>query len=512
MNSLTNKFIIFFLLLFNTLFGQVNLDWVRRYSGPGSFEDSGNSIFVDDSEKVYVTGGVQISSGYLGTTIKYSKYGDSLWVRNYQRAGNNYNQFFDIKVDDSGNVFIVGAQSIIKYNRVGDLIWTRYDSTELIKIILDSNEKIYAGGTGGGYFVVVKYDKNGNREWKIKYPGAYKMQDMTLDMSGNIIFTGEGQHTGTYYDYNTFKYSNNGNFRWVRIYNGTGPPPTAMDNPYAVIADISGNVYVTGASQNDMSVFNNVTIKYDSLGNTIWVKRIYPPTNGYDIAVDENQNVYISSRSSGNNFTTKLDIDGNVVWMRVYPTTNGFATNKSVIILDSINNVYVTANIDSNSYTRYGAIKYDNNGNQIFVVSYRNTASSFNYVYDMAVDKKGNFYLTGTSQGTGSYYDYATVKYSSLITNISGSNISLLSYKLEQNYPNPFNPSTKIEYELPVEEYVSILVYDITGKLIQTLVNENKSAGKYEVTFDGSNFASGIYYYKIESGNFSQVRKMILIK
>ena len=84
--------------------------------------------------------------------------------------------------------------------------------------------------------------------------------------------------------------------------------------------------------------------------------------------------------------------------------------------------------------------------------------------------------------------------------------------KLYQNYPNPFNPTTKIKYELPFDGNVAIKIYDIAGRVVMNLLNEKKSAGSYEVIFDGSNFASGIYYYRIESGNFSQVRKMILIK
>lgn len=89
---------------------------------------------------------------------------------------------------------------------------------------------------------------------------------------------------------------------------------------------------------------------------------------------------------------------------------------------------------------------------------------------------------------------------------------SPMEYSLKQNYPNPFNPSTTIKYELPIDGNVSIKIYDITGRIVKTLVNEPKTSGKYEVAFDGKDFASGIYYYKIESGNFSQVRKMILIK
>jgi len=85
-------------------------------------------------------------------------------------------------------------------------------------------------------------------------------------------------------------------------------------------------------------------------------------------------------------------------------------------------------------------------------------------------------------------------------------------YSLNQNYPNPFNPVTKIKYDIPLNGNVSIKIYDINGRLINTLINEYKTAGRYEIDFNGKNLSSGVYYYKIESGNFSQVRKMILIK
>jgi len=85
-------------------------------------------------------------------------------------------------------------------------------------------------------------------------------------------------------------------------------------------------------------------------------------------------------------------------------------------------------------------------------------------------------------------------------------------FNVYQNYPNPFNPVTKIKYELPVNGNVSIKIFDINGRLIKTLLNENKNAGRYEIEFNGGNLASGIYYYRIEAGSFSQVRKMILLK
>jgi len=83
---------------------------------------------------------------------------------------------------------------------------------------------------------------------------------------------------------------------------------------------------------------------------------------------------------------------------------------------------------------------------------------------------------------------------------------------LHQNYPNPFNPSTTIRYGLPTDAYAKLILYDILGNEIETLVSEKKSAGTYEVTVNGSNLANGIYIYRLQAGNSVQLRKMILLK
>jgi hypothetical protein len=85
-------------------------------------------------------------------------------------------------------------------------------------------------------------------------------------------------------------------------------------------------------------------------------------------------------------------------------------------------------------------------------------------------------------------------------------------FALKQNFPNPFNPSTKISYSLPVYGFVSLKIYDVLGRLISTLVNENEKAGQYEVMFDGSHSASGVYMCKMNSGNYSVTIKMLIMK
>jgi subtilisin family serine protease len=102
-----------------------------------------------------------------------------------------------------------------------------------------------------------------------------------------------------------------------------------------------------------------------------------------------------------------------------------------------------------------------------------------------------------------------TFKYSNPV-NVDVSNV--LTFNLSQNYPNPFNPATLIRYSVPEDGLVNLTVFNMLGEKVAELFNSNSKAGSYTVTFDGSNLNSGVYFYKIQSGNFTETRKMILAK
>jgi hypothetical protein len=85
-------------------------------------------------------------------------------------------------------------------------------------------------------------------------------------------------------------------------------------------------------------------------------------------------------------------------------------------------------------------------------------------------------------------------------------------FSLSQNYPNPFNPKSKIDFELPVDGKVTIKLYDIIGREVFTLLDENKEAGYYTAEFDGTNLSSGMYFYRISAGSFAATKKMLLVK
>ena len=107
-----------------------------------------------------------------------------------------------------------------------------------------------------------------------------------------------------------------------------------------------------------------------------------------------------------------------------------------------------------------------------------------------------------------------TIQYDSIstITVVESTNKLIDKYYLSDAYPNPFNPTTKIKYEISKTGLVTLKVYDILGGEVATLVNEEKLTGSYEVEFDGSNLSSGVYFYRMQSGDFIDTKKFVLIK
>ncbi|MCD6205342.1 MAG: T9SS type A sorting domain-containing protein [Candidatus Marinimicrobia bacterium] len=87
-----------------------------------------------------------------------------------------------------------------------------------------------------------------------------------------------------------------------------------------------------------------------------------------------------------------------------------------------------------------------------------------------------------------------------------------MQFAISQNYPNPFNPTTTISYQLPKSSFVKLTIYDISGRSIQKLIDEKKNAGYYSVDWNAENVCSGVYFYRIEAGDFVAVKKGLLVK
>jgi plastocyanin len=133
------------------------------------------------------------------------------------------------------------------------------------------------------------------------------------------------------------------------------------------------------------------------------------------------------------------------------------------------------------------------------------TSSNTTFIYKVTKAGIYNYVCTPhASFMTGSFSVVATG------VEITGTNVN--GYQLAQNFPNPFNPVTTIKFSIPENKSVSLKIYDINGKEIKTIVNGNMTAGEYKYELNASELASGIYFYKLESDNFVETRRMMLIK
>jgi hypothetical protein len=166
------------------------------------------------------------------------------------------------------------------------------------------------------------------------------------------------------------------------------------------------------------------------------------------------------------------------------------------LAFDSNNNLYAG--------TRDGVFVSKDNGNNWYQMNQGLVATD---VWSLEVI--GNNLIAGTG-----YLGVWKRPLSEFIVDVKNENDIPLDFALEQNYPNPFNPSTKINYQIPSAEFVTLKIYNAIGKEVKTLVNEYKQAGTHncELRIENGELPSGVYFYKLTAGNFSATKKFILMK
>jgi uncharacterized delta-60 repeat protein len=447
---------------------------------------------VDGSGNVYVTG---YSTGLTSfkdlITIKYSSTGDLLWSSRYNGKGNDDDLSSAIAVDGLGNIIVTGYS-------VG----------------LISSED----------FLTIKYNSAGTELWLSSYDNP-DMNDidiantMALDGAGNIYISGYSIGNGTAEDYATVKYNSAGEEQWVRRYNGTG---NDYDITSGITVDGLGNIVVTGYSAGNGSSEDYATVKYDPQGNSLWVSRYNGSSNSYDISTsitaDNLGNIYVTGYSYDNissedYATIKYSPDGQEEWVSKYNGTGGDFDIATSVKADLKGDIYVTGySFDLDTKENYATIKYNSSGEEQWTEIYNGASNGSDIASSLFSDINDNIYVTGYCYDGPNSVDYVTIKYSQTVGINQIVNSVANAFELKQNYPNPFNPVTKINYELPITNYVSLKIFDISGKIVFILVNQVQTQGSYEVSFDASNLTSGIYFYKLQTNSFSATKKMLLVK
>jgi hypothetical protein len=143
---------------------------------------------------------------------------------------------------------------------------------------------------------------------------------------------------------------------------------------------------------------------------------------------------------------------------------------------------------------------------EVLVEGFHVLRADYDYRDDTVQPGLAYYYKVREVELSGATHDYGPYEVSTLLKN-----------SLEQNHPNPFNPTTTIRFSIAEDSHVRLAVYDVTGRLVRTLVNEARRANTYELEWDGRNDASqpvatGMYFYRITAGKFTQTRKMLLLK
>jgi hypothetical protein len=263
--------------------------------------------------------------------------------------------------------------------------------------------------------------------WVRTYDGPGNAFDMAyavaVDGYGNVYVTGVSMHSRNLpyeYDYLTIKYFPNGDTAWVRSYDG--PAGGGEDLAYAIAVDGSSCVCVTGKSYSSGTDYDYTTIKYYPNGDTAWLRRYNGPANGsdvaFDITLDGSGNIYVtgSSYTTGTGYdyvTITYNPNGDTSWVRRYNGPADSTDNANAIAIDDSDNVYVTGySIGSGTGYDYATIKYLPDGDTGWVRRYNGPENSTDKASSIAVDDSRNVYVTGGSDGGVTDYDYATIKYS----------------------------------------------------------------------------------------------------
>lgn len=444
---------------------------------------------------------------------------------------------------------------------------------KILDLIVDAENNIYAAGY---YFTafppteidtlfvkkIVNSENAFQTDWEYRHLMGdaitfnFQKDDIRLIKNdSDIIVTGITLNRDLLGDIVTIKLDTNGNEVWKKYFtNGENYDVSPKD----LATDNGGNVFIYGNSVKDDSTTAQL-IKYSSEGDLLWDKTIINPDNLSILAVDveiSKGSTWISAKSAGVTLLNKYNLLGDLV-KEIRGESYGANLGLSI---DAAKNVYQINNDSIFKYNPAGDfissvglpnIAYHFNvdtDQNIFVVGKRthfytakinknleveaafetiwqdppNQHYSSSIPYDVTTSLTSEVFISGLvniydSINFNSHSAMISLKYTQLPTNVKKSELNQNSFYLFQNYPNPFNPSTKIEYTIPSNKKretsnVRLIIYDVLGKEVTTLVNKEQTAGSYEVEFNGNGLSSGIYFYRLRTGRFVETKKMVLLR
>jgi photosystem II stability/assembly factor-like uncharacterized protein len=291
--------------------------------------------------------------------------------------------------------------------------------------------------------------------------------------------------------------------------------------------------FVTSATHHPPSLPLYEVIKTTN-GGTSWVKILDLPAQALSILVNGLDTLLISSRNK-----IYISVNRGLSWsLRTLPVDNHFflfkGCNFQNLFCYALYDLPTHAYLSSNNGYSWQQFWWNNsrilrgyyvNNSSVYLVSYVNSLYSnsihksensgqnwnlqdiFPYIFDIQMINPNTGYIVGWNG-----LILKTTNGGNPIGIESSSNEIPSIFSLYQNYPNPFNPTTRIKFDIPQTSFTKLVVYDLLGREIKILVNEELKSGTYEAEWDASDFSSGIYFYKLSTNEFVETKKMVLIK
>lgn len=521
-------------------------------------------LIYNDDGTILVGGTTEVKGGDVITLFRISKSG--LFDAQFGKNGIVYISWHkeyvepelqDIAIDNESSIYLLHNQKILKLKNDGIADNSfNYDGLLSVPYIRNENS-LEVNSTGGvtlggncqvwdyGYTALLNISSDGFTKEEISKvfgrsrTDSYYTKDIRLNIEKDIfVLTSRSKEDR----YGIVKYSSTNVSLFKNIFGSWDKPKIVT----AITLDRDGKILISGQSNSKITAFrHNNDGSIDSTFNRIGHSSNFE-SNGYTIKSDLTNRVLVSGIYNSNIAITRFNYNGSIdstfgnngilqtplviPFAPKKPSKNNFVIDEfGRIIVIGLKADYSNYEMTLIRYTEEGTI--DSTFGEDGIIS--NDAGIDNYGELIELDGDGNIIAVGTGikASIGDEYfpnGYIVIKkYNNLapVVSVEHKEVTevITDYSLSQNYPNPFNPSTKINYQIPKEKKrigsnsqnsnkVTLKIYDVLGKEVVVLVNQEQPMGNYEVNFNSSDLSSGIYYYQLTAGSFMGTKKMIVLK
>jgi hypothetical protein len=523
-------------LFVSTLFAQER--WVYRYNGSGNHDDEAVSIVVGSDGNLYAAGYSDEGMTYCDfTVVSLTDSGTERWIYRYGGVGGDV--ALSVVYGSDSNIYAGGYSdgdlTVVSLTDSGVERWVyRYegpgsDHSGAYSIAMGLDGNLYTAGrsfgNGTSYdLVVVSLTDSGTERWVYRYDGPAGETDEAYSIvagsDGNVYAAGRSFGNGTNCDFVVVSLTDSGTERWVYRYDG---PANWTDQANSVVMGSDGNLYAAGTSYEDETHYDFTVVSLTPSGSERWVYRYNGPAGFWDkansIVMGTDGNLYAAGSSDGigvlDDFTVvSLNDSGAERWVYRYnsPANDHDAANSIVVGADG--NLYASGgSVGSGTSADFTVVSLTDSGTERWVYRYNGPANDDDWANSVVKGSGGQLYAAGCSEGTWTGKDFTVVSLGPDVGAEEGfSRPTILEFRLLQNSPNPFHHSTLITYSLPQVSNVTLSVYDIAGRLVETSVNETRQPGIHQVRWNRKQNPSGVYFCRLRAREFVETRKMVVVE